>query len=163
MENPKNNSTADVADKTLILERVFDAPRHLVYEVWTKPEHLVHWCAPEGFTVPETRGDFREGGEWYTLMIAPNGEKYPLSGVYLEIVPGELLVMSHGWIEDDGRRPHETVLTVRFSDEGKKTRVRLEQSIFKSVESRDGHRGGWTSCFDRLALHLEELQAGAKV
>jgi uncharacterized protein YndB with AHSA1/START domain len=158
MENPKNKSAADVANRSLVLERVFDAPRHLVFEAWTKPEHLVHWCAPEGFTIPESRGDFREGGEWYALMIKPDGEKFPVCGVYLEIIPDELLVMSHGWIEDDGTRPHETVLKVRFTDEGKKTKVRLEQSIFKSVESRDGHQGGWSSCFDRLEQLLRKLQ-----
>ena len=158
MEKTKNKTTTDVAELTLVLERVFDAPRHLVYEAWTKPEHLVNWCAPEGFTIPETRGEFREGGEWYSLMIKPDGEKFPVSGVYLEIVPDELLVMSHGWIEDDGTRPHETVLKVRFADAGRKTKVTLEQKIFKSVESRDGHQGGWTSCFDRLEQLLVKLQ-----
>jgi uncharacterized protein YndB with AHSA1/START domain len=113
--------------------------------------------------MPESRGDFREGGEFYTLMIAPNGEKYPLSGVYLEIVPNELLVMSHGWIEDDGRRPHETIIKVRFIDEGTKTKIIFEQTGFKSVESRDGHKGGWTECLEKLAAHLEKLHAGAKV
>jgi len=160
MENPKNK--IDVSDLTLKLERVFDAPRHLVFEAWTKDEHLKNWSAPKGFTMPESSGDLREGGEWYTLMVAPNGEKYPLSGVYLEIVPDELLVMSHGWIEDDGTRPHETIVKVRFSDEGRKTKVILEQSIFKSVESRDGHIGGWSECFDKLAHLLEQIQTGTK-
>ena len=144
MENTKNKPAAKAADLRFVLERVFDAPRHLVFEAWTKPEHLVNWCAPEGFAIPESKGDFREGGEWYSLLIAPDGEKYPVSGVYIEIVPDQLLVMSHGWIEDDGTRPHETVLKVRFADEGRKTKITLEQSIFKSVESRDGHVGGWT-------------------
>ena len=158
MENTKTKSTATAADLSLILERVFDAPRHLVFEAWTKPEHLVNWCAPEGFSIPKATGDFREGGEWFSLLIAPDGEKYPVSGVYIEIEPDKLLVMSHGWIEDDGTRPHETVLKVRFADEGKKTKVTLGQSMFKSVESRDGHIGGWSSSLNRLAHLLEKLK-----
>ena len=158
MENTKNKPAANAADLRLVLERVFDAPRHLVFEAWTKPEHLVNWCAPEGFAIPESKGDFREGGEWYSLLIAPDGEKYPVSGVYIEIVPDQFLVMSHGWIEDNGTRPHETVLKVRFADEGKKTKITLEQSIFKSVESRDGHVGGWSSALNRLEQLLEKLK-----
>ena len=158
METTKNKPTANAADLSLVLERVFDAPRHLVFEAWTKQEHLVNWCSPEGFTIPESKGEFREGGEWESLLIAPDGEKFPVSGVYIEIVPDELLVMSHGWIEDDGTRPHETVLKVRFADEGKKTKITLEQSLFKSVESRDGHVGGWSSALNRLAQLLEKLK-----
>jgi uncharacterized protein YndB with AHSA1/START domain len=150
-------------ERTLILKRIFDAPRHLVFEAWTQPEHLVHWTAPNGFTVPECRGDFREGGEWYTLMIAPNGEKHPLSGVFLEIIPKELLVMSHGWIDDTGRRPHEDIVKVRFLDEGKKTKIIFEQTGFKSIESRDGHNEGWNECFEKLEAHLEKLHSGVKV
>jgi uncharacterized protein YndB with AHSA1/START domain len=159
MEKAKSESASD---RSLVLERVFDAPRALVFEAWTKPEHLVRWSCPEGMTIPECRGDFRVGGEFYTLMVKPDGEKFPLSGVYKEIVPDQLLVMTHGWIEDDGTRPWETILTLRFSDEGGKTKVRLEQSVFKSVESRDGHRFGWSSCFDQLGKYLENHKVEAK-
>ena len=158
MQNTKSKPAVHAADLTLVLERVFDAPRHLVFEAWTKQEHLIQWCAPEGFTIPEAHGEFREGGEWYTLMISPEGEKCRVSGVYLEIIPDELIVMSHGWLDNDGRRPHETVVKVRFSDEGKQTKIALEQSIFKSVASRDGHNGGWTSSFNRLDQLLEKLK-----
>ena len=158
----EKTKTESAADRSLVLERVFDAPRALVFEAWTKKEHLVNWCSPEGMIITECDGDFHEGGKWFTLMIHPAGEKYPVSGIYQKIVPNELLVMTHGWIEDDGTRPHETILTVRFSDEGKKTKVRLEQSVFKSVESRNGHEGGWSSCLDRLAALLPKLQTGAK-
>jgi len=149
-------------DLSITLTRVFDAPRPLVFEAWTKKEHLDKWNAPHGFTIPESSGDFRVGGTWYCLMIAPNGEKYPVGGVYREIIPNELLVMTHTWEEDEGTPEHETVVTVRFADEGAKTKVTLEQSIFKSAESRDGHRGGWTECFDILAEHLAKIQSKEK-
>jgi uncharacterized protein YndB with AHSA1/START domain len=89
-------------------------------------------------------------------MIAPDGKRYPLRGVYREIVPNELLVMTHIW-EDDVPE-HETILTVRFTDEAGKTKVTLEQSVFKSIESREGHRGGWTESLDILGEHLAKLQ-----
>lgn len=158
MTTAKNKSTEAPADRSLVLTRVFDAPRHLVYEAWTKKEHLDQWCAPHGFTIPSSEGDFRVGGAWRTLMIAPNGEKYPVRGIYREIVQDELLVFTHMWEEDDGTPEHETIVTVRFADEGGKTKVTLEQSIFKSVESRDGHNGGWSQCLERLDELLTKLQ-----
>ena len=145
-------------DLSLTLTRVFNAPRALVFDAWTKKEHLDRWSAPNGFTIPDYGADLRPGGAWHCLMIAPNGEKYPVNGVYLDVVPNELLVMTHGWVEDDGTRPHETIVTVRFADENGKTRVTFEQTNFKSIESRHGHEGGWTQCFDRLAEILPQLQ-----
>jgi len=158
MTAPKNSPAPSPDDLSITLTRVFDAPRNLVYEMWTKKEHMDKWCAPRGFKIPFSSADFRVGGAWKCVMIAPDGEKLPVGGVYREIVPNELLVMTHIWEEDDGTPEHETVLTVRFADEGKKTRVTLEQSIFRSVESREGHRGGWTQALDILGEHLVEIQ-----
>jgi uncharacterized protein YndB with AHSA1/START domain len=99
------------------------------------------------------------GGWWKCVMVAPNGEKLPVGGVYREIVPNELLVFTHMWQEDDGTPEHETIMTVRFADEGKKTKVTLEQGIFKSPESREGHRGGWTEAMERLTDLLPKMNA----
>jgi len=154
----KNNPPQSSDDLSITLTRVFDAPRSLVYEMWTKKEHMDKWCAPRGFKIPSSNADFRVGGKWHCLMIAPNGEKFPVGGVYQKIVPNELLVMTHIWEEDDGTPEHETVLTIRFADEGAKTKVTLEQSVFKSVESREGHRGGWTEALDILGEHLTQIQ-----
>ena len=79
------------------------------FDAWTKKEHLDRWCAPHGFKIPFSEGDLRRGGAWRCLMIAPNGEKLPVHGVYREIVPDELLVFTHIWEEDDGTPEHETV------------------------------------------------------
>jgi len=144
------------AERVLVLTRVFDAPRHLVFEAWTKKEHLDRWSCPGGFRMERSHGDVRPGGAYGFAMIAPDGEKHKATGVYREIVPDELLVMTHGWLEDDGSRPWETVITVRFADEGGKTRMTFEQSVFRSVESRDGHNGGWSQCFDKLGELLAE-------
>ncbi len=156
MTTLKNNPTSP--ELTLKLTRVFDAPRPLVFECWTKKEHLDQWSTPRGFTIPESHGDFRVGGEWHCVMIAPDGEKHPLGGVYHEIIPNELLVMSHIWEKDEGIPEHKTILTVRFADEGTKTRVTLEQSVFESVESCEGHRSGWTESLDILEEHLVKFK-----
>ena len=159
--NEKNNVFEPPSDLSLVLTRVFAAPRKLVFEACTQKEHLDQWMAPRGFTIPSSGGDFREGGKWYCLMIAPNGERYPVSGIYQKIVPDELIIMTHAWEGDDGKPEHETTATLRFEDAGDgKTKVTLEQSIFKSVESRNGHMGGWTECFDKLEELLAILQAG---
>ena len=140
MAEGKNNVIEAPADRTLNLMRVFQAPRRLVFEACTKQEHLDQWMCPDGFTIPSSGGDFREGGKWHCLMISPNGERFPVSGIYKKIVPDELVVFSHAWEGDDGKPEHETTVTLRFEDAGPgKTKLTLEQSIFKSVESRNGH------------------------
>ena len=154
----KDNSSEKPAELSLVLTRVFAAPRRLVFEAWTKKEHLDQWSAPRGFTIPFSEGDLRPGGTWKCLMVAPNGEKFPVKGVYREIIQDELLVMTHIWEEDDGAPEHETVVTVRFADENGKTKVTLEQSIFKSVESRNGHLGGWTECLEKLDEYLARFK-----
>lgn len=149
----------NTSDPTSLLEmvitRVFDAPRSLVYEVWTQPGHIVNWMAPHGFTIPETSGELKVGGEWHCVMVAPDGTKHPLSGTYREVIPEELLVTTHCWEDEQGNPEHETTLAVRFADEDGKTRVTLEQRNFKSEASRDGHIDGWGQSLDRLTTLLE--------
>ena len=152
----RNSLARAPASDTLVITRVLDAPRHLVFQAWTQKEHLDQWSAPRGFTIPYSEGDLRPGGKWRCCMRAPDGKELWLGGVYREIVAGELLVMTHAWDEDGGRTP-ETVVTVRFADEGRKTRLTIEQTGFDSVESRDGHQGGWSECLDILAEHLAAM------
>lgn len=140
----------------ITLTRTFDAPRALVYDAWTKPEHLVRWSMPHGFTIAACDGELRVGGTWRTEMVMPTGEACPLRGEYREIVPGERLVFTHVWGESDGAPEHETLVTVTFADEAGGTRVTLEQTHFKSEESRDGHADGWSQCLDRLTELLAE-------
>jgi uncharacterized protein YndB with AHSA1/START domain len=147
------NSPAKTEDRTLVLERVFAAPVSLVWKCWTEKAHLDQWSVPRGFTVAHSEGELRPGGKWRCCMRAPNGNELWLGGVYREIVPNRLLVMTHAW-EEDGVPGHETVVTVRFQDLGDRTKVILEQSGFDSTGARDGHEEGWSECFDLLAEHL---------
>jgi uncharacterized protein YndB with AHSA1/START domain len=149
----KKSKSRNQADRELTLTRIFNAPRKLVFAAWTKKEHLAQWCAPHGFTIPVAEGDLCAGGAWKECMVTPGGEECWLSGKYVEIIENELLVFTHAW-EEKGRRGHETVATVRFADYGKKTKMAFHQAVFDSAPSRDGHRGGWSECFDRLAKLL---------
>jgi uncharacterized protein YndB with AHSA1/START domain len=81
-----------------------------------------------------------------------------LGGVYREIVPNKLLVMTHAWNGESGRPGPETIVTVRFEDLGAKTKITLQQTGFDSIQSRDGHAGGWGECLDLLAEHLATMR-----
>jgi uncharacterized protein YndB with AHSA1/START domain len=140
-----------LADRSLKLERVFNAPRALVFEACSKKEHIDRWMCPNGFTVPASSGEFRVGGQWYQKMLAPDGEPHEMIGEYQKIVPDELIVTSHAWLGDDGKPEHWSILTFRFDDAGDgKTRLTLEHTNLRSVESRNNHVGGWTQCLDKL-------------
>ena len=79
-------------DREIVLTRVVDAPRELVFEAWTKPEHAMKWFGPKGFTCTLHEMDVRVGGRWRFDMFAPDGKLYPNRIEYLEIVPNERLV-----------------------------------------------------------------------
>src|SRR5271170_2119819 len=136
----------------LLITRVFDAPRQLVFDAWTKPEHLARWQgAPEGFTVTTHEVELRPGGAYRLCMRSPEGVDHWLQGVYREIVAPERLVFTHVWLDAQGKPGKETLVTITFVERGGKTELTLHQTGFKSVESRDGHKEGWTSTLDRLA------------
>jgi uncharacterized protein YndB with AHSA1/START domain len=140
----------------LTLTRLYDAPRDLTFRAWTQPEHLRRWSAPHGFTIPFADGDLRPGGAWHATMIAPDGTAHRLVGTYRDIVPPARLVFSHAWLGADGTPGVETRVTVTFEDRGGRTLLTLVQSGFGSVDSRDGHAGGWTETLERLSEHLAE-------
>jgi uncharacterized protein YndB with AHSA1/START domain len=157
----KPNAATEPGDRVLVVTRVFDAPRSLLFRAWTRKEHLDRWCAPRGFTIPYSEGELRPGGAWRCCMRSPDGAEHWLSGIYREVVEDELLVFTHAWEDERGKRGHETVVTVRFADQGGKTKLTFHQAIFDSVEARDGHAGGWTECLDRLGEHLATLHVGS--
>jgi uncharacterized protein YndB with AHSA1/START domain len=113
----------------LVIERVFAAPRQLVWDAWTDP--IVHG-----------EGEFKVGGKWRAcLRSLETGEDLWQGGVYREIKPPEKLVHTFHWEDDDGMPENEMLLELTFEEEGpKKTKLTLKQSEFRSVEQRDGHR-----------------------
>jgi uncharacterized protein YndB with AHSA1/START domain len=148
-------STAENADRELVITSILDAPRSLVFKAWTEPAHLERWQgAPQGFTVTTHESDIRPGGAFRVCMRSPEGVDYWLQGMYREIEEPERLVFTHAWLDTDGKPDNETLVTFTFAECGAKTELTLHQTGFKSIESRDGHEAGWTSTFDRLADYL---------
>ncbi len=84
----------------LVLERDIDVPVDLVWKVWTTPEHLQHWFCPKPWTVSDVKIDLRPGGVFSSVMHGPNGEEFPNSGCYLEVVPNRKLVFTDTLLED---------------------------------------------------------------
>ena len=143
----------------LLITRVFDAPRSLVFKVWTEPQHMVRWCAPHGFAITHSEGDLRPGGAWRSCMVSPDGLEFGVGGVYREIVPPERLVFTHVWDETNGQNGQETLVTLTFADfEERKTKMYFRQQFFLTESSRDGHEGGWSESFERLNDYLNTLQ-----
>jgi uncharacterized protein YndB with AHSA1/START domain len=144
------------AERELVITRVLDAPRSLVFKVWTQPEHLVRWWGPKGFTAPSWEMDVRPGGAWRACIRSPEGTDLWMRGVYREVVAPERLVFTFAW-ETQGEPGHETLVTVTFAEQDGRTRLTFHQAVFESVESRDSHHGGWSECFDRLEDYLARL------
>lgn len=145
---------APSAREELRIVRVFDAPRDVLFRLWTEHEHLTRWCCPRGFSIPSSQGDIRTGGSFRTCMRSPTGEEHWLGGTYLEVSPPVRLVFTHGWQDADGKVDHETQVTVTFEDLGDKTRLTLHQASFRTRASRDGHAEGWQETLDNLQGYL---------
>lgn len=153
----KEGPDREPADRVLLIRRVFDAPREMVFKAWTEPERMLKWWGPKDFTATSAEADLRPGGKWRVDMHSPDGQEYPSGGVYREIVEPQRLVFTFAWLDEPR---HETLVTITFADRGGKTELTFRQSVFKSVEERDGHQGGWNEAFDRLGRYVEN--AGAR-
>ena len=145
------DTIAPGANLELVVTRLLDAPRELVFKAWTRPEHAAQWWGPQGFTTESCRLDARPGGTFRIVTRAPDGGIYTKCGVYREVVPPERLVFSFAWEDANGDLGPELQVTVRLEAEGARTRLTLHQSGFESVARRDDHRTGWTSCLQRFA------------
>ncbi len=160
--SPQNQTTTFPSETELLITRIIGAPRSLVYDAWTRPEHLQHWQGtPQGTTTSDQAADLKNGGEYRVTMHAPDGTMHRLRGVYHEVVPGRKLVFTHFWVDEKGNPDKETLVTLTFADEGEGTLLTLRQTGFESVGSRDGHSHGWNSAIDRFTEYLDTLDGGA--
>ena len=159
MDASARNSAA--AERELNIRRTFNAPRELVFRAWTEPQLLAQWSCPRGFTCSENRGELRVGGTFSARMRSPEGSEHRLRGVYREIVPPERLVFTHCWVDEQGAPGPETLVTVTLAEHDGRTEMRFRQALFVSVEARDRHEQGWTSCFERLVELLTAAARGA--
>jgi uncharacterized protein YndB with AHSA1/START domain len=150
-------ATAASAEQVLVLEREYDAPRSLVFKVWTDAAHLARWWGPRGFEVLSWKADARPGGRFRFGMRSPEGQEHWAHGIYREVAAPERLVFTTAWEHPDGSPKHETVVTITLTEREGKTKLLFHQAIFDSNTARDLHRGGWNSTFDNLADYLAAL------
>jgi uncharacterized protein YndB with AHSA1/START domain len=148
------------SDREIVLTRVFDAPRRLVFEAWTKPEHMKHWYGCRKVTLRVCEIGLRTGGAYRYVMRAPDGVDHTMQGVYREIVPPERLVYTEGYVTQ-GFASNEALVTVTFTERDGKTTF-TSTSVYPSLEDRDGHLNsgmetGAAETLDRLAEHLATM------
>ncbi len=150
------------SDREIVMTRVFDAPRDLVFEAHSSAEHMSHWWGPRKYEVVSAEVDFRPGGKWRVVHRGPDGEEYGFHGEYREIVPPERITWTFVFEGAPGEPAVET-LTLEEHD-GKTTLT--STSISPSKEQRDamlesGMVSGAEETFDRLEEYLEILRGRA--
>ncbi len=137
-------------DRTVTIKRTFDAPIALVWEAWTKPEHVAQWWSPKGITTKIAEHEFKVGGKWKFIMPMPNGNEFIAEGVYIDIVEHEKIVS-----KADFKPMTEAVeIWALFKAQGDKTEFTFHV-VHPTVEYRIqqekmGILNGWGSVFDRL-------------
>src|SRR6185295_19597519 len=121
-----------VGEREVVATRVFDAPRDLVFNVWTDPAHIGQWWGPKGFVTTTFKMDVKSGGVWRFVMHGPDGRDYENQINYVEVVEPQRLVYKHG-----GEKDVHFEVTVTFEvHEKNKTKLTM-RSIFPSAEARD--------------------------
>ena len=158
MASEDNRETA-TAEREIVLTRVVDAPRELVWRAWTEPEHLIRWWGPDGFTNTFHEIDVRPGGVWRFVMHGPDGTDYDNKVVFLEVVEPERMVYDHG-SGDDEDPMFRAVVTFEEEDGG--TKVTL-YTLFPTAESRDlavreyGAIEGGNQTLARMATYVRTM------
>ena len=147
----------------LVLDRVIDVPRELVWEAWTTPDHLKHWFCPKPWSIARCEIDLRPGGLFHTTMRSPDGQEFPNDGCYLEIIPNERLVFTDAL--GPGFRPKaEPFMTAALflEAQGRSTRYTAlamhndEQNRIKHEEM--GFADGWSTVLDQLVEYTKRMQ-----
>lgn len=162
MSKASPRSVAEAApdnDRILRITRRFNAPRPLVYRMFTDAAHLARWFGPEGFTVPECKVEPRPGGRFYADMLSPDGNHHRIDGRFKEVVADRRVVFTWAWLDAAGKPGHETTVTIDLAEKGGETELSMLHELFENAEQKGKHAHGWTSCFVCLDRALAELQA----
>ena len=149
------------SEREFVMERVFGAPRELVFQAFAECERLAHWWGPKGWTLPVCQMDFRPGGVWRYCMRGPAGEEGCGKAVYREIVEPERIVYTDAFADAEGNvldGMPEMVITVTFAEHDGKTKL-INQVQFASVADMETTLGmgmveGLTQTLDRLEEYL---------
>jgi uncharacterized protein YndB with AHSA1/START domain len=157
-ENSSRLTVTLPSDREIVLSRDFEAPRELVFQAFSKPEHLRHWWGQKDSTLSVCELDFRVGGTWRIVERDREGNEFGFHGEIRQIAPPEQIVQT---FEFEGMPGHISVETMRLEDLGTRTRMTVT-SQFDSVEDRDGMlqsgmEKGAAESYDRLAAYLQTM------
>jgi len=150
----RTSAPENVAKRDVVITRIFDAPRGLVFKAWTDPEHMARWWGPNGFTNPICDLDARVGGAWRIVMRSPAGIEYPCGGVYREIVEPERLVFTNIATDSEGNPVLDGLTTVIFGKTKLTLQTRAVALVAHATAYLAGMEAGWTQSLERLAEEL---------
>jgi uncharacterized protein YndB with AHSA1/START domain len=157
----KNETVSRPVRQEVNITRIFDAPRALVFKMWTDPELVEKWWGPKDFTNPVCKLDARVGGTMRIVMQGPDGMKYPTSGVFKEIVEPERIVFTNIKEDEDGNAELEVLNTVTFIETDGKTKMTLRAIVVMETPaacgSVDGMNVGWNQSIDRFTDLVQTL------
>ena len=157
----KEKVNEPIADRTVIITRVFDAPACLLFEAFSKPEHVMKWFGPKGWPLTLCEMDFRQGGRFRFARTGPRSKQNtPFGGEYLEIVPNRKIVYDNGF-ETPGAE--KMIVTVTYDEKDAETTLTI-RTVFASVAMKNHHVGmgyerGVGSGLDQLAEVVKEMGA----
>ena len=141
----------------LVLELVLDAPKEKLYRGWTEPELMKQWFAPRPWTTPHAETDVRPGGTSLVVMRGPDGQEFPNPGVYLEVVPGERLVVTDAYTSawEPSAKPFMTLILTFEDLGGSRTRYTARARHWtdedRETHEKMGFHEGWGQCTNQLA------------
>ncbi|MGA2160639.1 MAG: SRPBCC domain-containing protein [Methanoregula sp.] len=147
----------------LIITRLFDAPREIVWKAWTDPGAVMQWWGPKNFTSPSCRIDLRVGGSYLYCMRSPEGKDYWSTGVFREITKPEKIVCTDSFADEKGNVvpatyygmspdfPAEMLMTVTFDVQAGRTRLTLRHTGLPPGGMLDQTRAGWNESLDKFA------------
>jgi uncharacterized protein YndB with AHSA1/START domain len=147
--------TGRYGEETVAITRVFDAPRAPVWQAWTDPKILGEWFGPRGFTSSVLELNLRVGGALRIVMRGPDGNDYPMKGVFREVVKPGRLVFSNVAVDKDGNHLLEGETTVTLAEKNGKTTLTMKSHMVGLVpiapQMLAGMEAGWTQSIDKLA------------
>ncbi len=157
---PHKSEVVPASDREIIVTRVLDAPRELVWEAWIDPKQVEKWWGPKGFTTTVHEMEAKPGGVFRQTMHGPDGVDYPNESVFVEVVKPERIAFSHRGGEK-GVPEIQLKMIWTFEDQEGKTKVTIRQ-VYPTTEARDhaantyGAIEGGKQTLERLAEYLEK-------
>lgn len=165
-----NEPINDAAKRQVVITRILNAPRDLVFQAFIEPRHLARWYAPAGCTLHIASFEAREGGSFHTCIRSTQHDDCWCKGIFLEVVKPSRLVYTMAIADAGGKLmspadagmdpewPAETVVTVTFEEHDGGTKVTLHQTALESIAKRTGAYPSWLQMFDKLEEELKSIQ-----